>query len=63
MALSITNESKNSLSITNESKQTGGTIDSATVSLDSVTTPIDYPGLFITPETKNTLNITNESKS
>ena len=62
MALTITNENKNSLSITNQDKPTGGTWADFAVSWEDVTNPWSNPGIPITKETKNSLTISNESK-
>lgn len=63
MALSISNELKNSLSITNEDKPTGQTWDDMTIPWDDAHSSWNQPGTPITKESKNTLTIANENKS
>ena len=63
MAISITNENKNSLSITNENKLDNPTIDEMEMTIDEAGGTIDFPGTPLRNETKNTLTISNEAKS
>ena len=63
MAVSISNESKNSLAITNENKPSNQTFDDMPVSFDSVSTPFSQAGTAIVKDSKNSLEITNENKN
>ena len=64
MAISISNDSKNTLAVTNEEKISGRdlTLDEADWTLDEAEGTLDLPGMHITKETKNTISITNENK-
>ena len=64
MALSLTNETKNTISITNEDKPSAYTWGDADIALEDATTSwAEGGGLTIAKESKNNLTITNESKS
>ena len=64
MAITLTNESKNSLAITNENKTSAGdTFDSDPLRKFSDDGSFAVPGIVIQKESKNSLTITNESKN
>ena len=63
MALSITNNSKNSVSITNASKPSGQTWDDMNITWDEATGTWDQPGTPVIKDTKNTVTISNTAKS
>ena len=66
MALTITNQAKNSITITNAGKQPDGgdiTWDAATFTWDNATGTWDIPGLVIIRQSKNTITITNQAKN
>ena len=64
MALTISNESKNSLSITNEDKASGYTWDDHGEIWDEATATWGESGGFpLVKESKNSLTITNETKN
>ena len=63
MALSLTNDSKNSFAISNESKSgTSTTWDDATWTWDEAEGTFENVKIVISKESKNNLSITNESK-
>ena len=63
MALSISNESKNTLSITNEKKPTGGTFGDSDTRTFADGGTFGEPGTHLENESKNTLIINNEAKN
>jgi hypothetical protein len=63
VAITITNESKNSVTITNENKPSGETWDSDPARTWDDEGTWDVPGLVIHKESKNSLTISNETKT
>lgn len=63
MAVSITNDSKNSLSITNDSKPSDLTWADMDWSWDEASGTWAQPEEVLAKDTKNTLTITNDNKN
>ena len=64
MAISLTNETKNSLSVTLESKDNPATTwDNSFPRVWNDAGTWDVPGLYMDNEAKNSLTLTNETKN
>ena len=63
MALTLNNDSKNTLAIANESKPTGGKWNSDATRTWGDGGTWGQPGTFLAKEAKSTLTITNETKT
>lgn len=62
MAISLSNDSKNTLSVTNETKSSIGTFDSFPGRTFADGGTFGDPGFHLSRESKNTLSVSNETK-